>query len=187
MANLLKMIPHILTWEVGLRQSEINLSPEKMFESVRSRGFHNIPGDRGGYTCCGVTFSTFKSYRPEASLKDLRLLQFEQWIEILRSMFWNPCKADQISNQSVAQMLVDWRWVNGSQAVRDAQVVLGLVPDGIVGPKTLAALNGPDSRSVFLRLKNARIRAYNRIVERSPSQKKFLNGWLNRTNSISYE
>lgn len=180
-------IPHILRWEVGLRPAEESLSPEEMFAAVAKRGFHCIPGDKGGPTMCGVTLATYRAYvNPQGTEAELRSLPFGRWRDILKTRFWDPCRADQIRNSSIARMLVDWRWVNGARAIRDAQTVLSLIPDGIVGPKTLAALNDPDSRGVFNRLRAARINAYNRIAGRSPSQRKFLKGWINRTDSISY-
>ena len=197
MAQMERMVPHILNWEVGQTQEEIKnkiwdgLTPRQIYDRVKARGYHCIAGDRGEHTMCGVTLKTFREWRkkqgkPVPTVNDLKALQYDEWLAILKQMFWDPCKADQINNQSIAQMLVDWRWVNGNQAVRDAQTVLSCVADGIVGPKTLAALNAPEPLSVFNRLKNARIRAYDKIVSRSPSQKKFHNGWLNRTNSITF-
>ena len=192
-----RMVPHILNWEVGQTQEEIKnkiwdgLTPRQIYDRVKARGYHCIAGDRGEHTMCGVTLKTFREWRkkqgkPVPGVNDLKALSYDEWLAILKQMFWDPCKADQINNQSIAQMLVDWRWVNGTQAIRDAQNVFSCVQDGIVGPKTLAALNAPEAQSVFNRLKNARIRAYERIVARSPSQKKFLKGWLNRTNSITF-
>ena len=197
MANMEKMIPHILIWEVGQTKEEIKtkawdkLTPRQIYDRVKLRGFHNIPGDRGKHTMCGVTFRTFTDWRtrhgkPKPTIANLKAVQYDEWLAILKELFWDPCKADLIHNQSIAEMLVDWRWVNGGQAVRDAQTVLVCVPDGVVGPKTLAALNDGDSLSVFNRLKGARERAYRTIVSRNPGQEKFLKGWLNRTDSIEF-
>ena len=186
------MVPHILKWEVGLKSGEDKLSPRDLYNAVKSRGYHCIPGDRGEHTMCGVTLATFtdwrtKQGRPKPTIADLKALQYDEWIAILKSGFWNRCKADQISNQSIAEMLVDWCWVNGPVAIRKAQTVLSLVADGIIGPKTLTALNASDSHSVFNRLKGAREKSYHDIVALRPSQQIFLNGWLNRTNSIAYK
>lgn len=191
MANFEFMIPHILHREVGLKKQEKELSPRMMYESVSKRGFHIISGDKGGPTMCGVTLNTFRMWRknkgkPAPSISDLKRLTFDEWVAILRHLFWDPCRADEISNDSIAMMLVDWRWVNGLQAIRDAQNVLSLRQDGIVGPKTLAALNGPEPESIFTRLKAARLASYRKIVERNESQKIFFNGWVNRTNSIQF-
>lgn len=191
MANMESMVPHILRWEVGLLPGEEKLSGKALYETVAKRGYHVVKGDRGGPTMCGVTIATFTAWRrkqgkPAPTVEDLKRLSYGEWLAILKSLFWDPCRADLIDNASVAMMLVDWRWVNGSQAVRDAQEVLGCVPDGIIGSKTLAALNASPSSSVFARLKGARERSYRTIVANRPTQAKFLKGWLNRTRSISF-
>ena len=198
MAEIEKIIPHILLWEVGKTKEEREgkiwegLTPRKIYDLVKSRGYHNLPNDKGGPTMCGITLRTFTEWcrwegRPKPTVEEQKGLCYDNWLEILKGLFWRPCGADYILNQSIAEMLVDWRWVNGTQAVRDAQTVLSCVADGIVGPKTLAALNAKDDESVFIRLKNARLRSYTKIVERNPSQGKWLKGWRNRTNSIHYE
>lgn len=192
MAEIEKMIPHILTWEVGLKDSERKLPPREMYNAVKGRGYHCIPGDRGEDTMCGVTFKTFSEWRqkqgkPKPTIADLKALQYDEWMAILKSGFWDRCKADRIANQSIAEMLVDWCWVNGSVAIRKAQTVLSCVADGIVGAKTLAALNAKDSLSIFNRLKGAREKSYRDIVALRPSQQKFFRGWMNRTESIKFE
>lgn len=192
MARIESIIPHILKWEVGLKASEKDLSPQKMYESVAKRGFHCVKDDAGGPTMCGVTIGTFISWRirngkPKPTVDDLKALDYLEWKEILISMFWGPTQADAIRNQSIAIMLADWRWVNGRQAIRDMQTAFALVPDGIVGPKTLSALNDNPAKEVFDILKIARIQSYHRIVSRRSSQMKFLKGWINRVESIMFE
>ena len=198
MARMELMVPHILKWEVGQTKEEIEkkiwdkLTSRQIYDRVKSRGYHCISGDRGEHTMCGVTLATFTDWRqkqgkPKPTIADLKALQYDEWIAILKSGFWGRCKADQIANQSIAEMLVDWCWVNGPVAIRKAQTVLSLVADGIVGAKTLAALNAPGTFSVFNRLKGAREKSYRDIVALRPSQQIFLNGWLNRTNSIAYK
>ena len=186
------MVPIILSREIGLKDAERDLSADKMYESVARRGYHNLKGDKGGPTMCGVTLGTLIDWRrkqgkPKPTVGELRVLRYSEWLAILKSVFWDPCKADSIVNQSIAEMLVDWRWVNGTQAIRDAQTAFTLVPDGIIGPKTLAALNSTPAKTVFIRLKYAREASYRKIVQRNPSQQIFLKGWINRTNSIVFK
>ena len=64
--------------------------------------------------------------------------------------------------------------------------MLGLKADGIVGKKTLAALNRQDPQVFFNRLKARRKQFYERIVEKRPSQVRFLKGWLRRLDAIKY-
>ena len=189
MAKIESMVPHILTWEVGLKDSERKLAPRQMYERGSRRGFHKIPGDRGGATMCGVTIGTFRewTHNPVASEADLKALEYDEWLAILKHVFWDRCKADQINNASIAMMMVDWCWLNGATtAIRQMQAAFGLATDGIIGPKSLAALNGTPAATVFNRLKTARLRSYDKIVAARPSQMRFYNGWVNRTNSIEF-
>ncbi len=191
MAQIERLIPHILLWENGIK-----LKPDETlqmaFSRAKAKGVVTAKGDLGGPTLCGVTLTTFQDWRRKQgkgipSKADLARLEYDEWLAILKSIFWDPCQADLINHQSVANMLVDWRWVNGNQAVRDVQTAFCLVPDGVVGPKTIAALNSMPAETVFLRLKAARERSYHKIVERRESQKVNLKGWLNRTNDIKFE
>lgn len=197
MATIEKLIPHVLRWENGivLRTGE---TPRQAYGRARAKGVTVTKGDSGGPTMCGVTLSTFIGWRRQQgkavpTVADLRQLDYDEWLAILKHLFWDPCKADCITNQSVADMLVDWRWLNGPVAVRQAQAALGVTVDGIVGPKTLAALNSTATRpclspgEVFARLQAARLRSYDKIVAAKPGQMKFYNGWVNRTNSIKFE
>ena len=191
MAQIEKLIPHILLYECSVTMQK-GETFQHAYERARAKGIVKLKNDSGGATMCGVTIGTFTDWRrnhgkPKPTINDLRTLSYDEWLAILKSVFWDPCKADQIANQSIANMLVDWRWVNGSQAIRDMQTTFSLVPDGAVGPKTLAALNAVPALTVFNRLKAAREQSYRRIVARNPAKKGFLVGWLNRTNAIKFK
>ena len=191
MAKIELLIPHILLWENGICKKNGETTKEA-YERAKAKGVITIKGDSGGPTLCGVTLATFQDWRRKRGMRrptqaDLAGLEYQEWLEILKYQFWDPCKGDQINNQSVANMLIDWRWVNGNQAIRDAQTVFSLVADGITGPKTLAALNAQPAETIFMRLKYAREAAYRKIIERNPAKIRFYAGWINRTNDIKYE
>lgn len=95
-------------------------------------------------------------------------------------------KADEINNQSIANILVDWVWASGKYGITNVQRILK-VPDGIVGKKTIEAINSyPNQRMLFGRILTERLAYVNRIVKANPSQKKFLNGWKNRIVAFKY-
>ena len=99
-------------------------------------------------------------------------------------MFWDKWKADEIKNQSIAQLLVDWVWVSGVYGIKYPQQVLGVKVDGIVGQKTIAAINDyPDQKELFNKLWNRRKKHFEDVAK-SPSKAKFLKGWLNRLNDF---
>lgn len=150
-------------------------------------GYANDPDDTGGCTMIGVTIATFRKYfGKEKTCEDLKNITDEEWLEIFKKGYWNPWKADQIENQSIAQLCVDMGWGSGVKtAIKKVQSCLGLKADGIVGPKTLAALNAKDTVTTFRRLWSMRYSWFRDIAKKGNNQK-FLNGWLRRLNDIKY-
>lgn len=173
MANIDKLAPFILRWEGG---------------------FVNDPVDKGGATNMGVTIGTWRSVGydkdgdGDIDVDDLHLLDKEDVIErVLRPHYWNRWRADEILNQSVANILVDWVWASGTHGIKRPQRILGVTPDGIVGPKTLAAVNSMDPMELHFRIKNDRIKFIDEICQRDPSQERFRKGWMNRINALVYQ
>lgn len=171
MAQYNKLISHILKWEGG---------------------WGNDPADKGGPTMKGVTIATYTAYCakkgwPPPTLKQLKEITKAEWEEIFKTMFWDRWKADQIKNQSIANLLVDWVWTSGIYGIKFPQRVLGVVDDGIVGQKTLAAINNhSDPKLLFTKLWERRKQHFISIANSRPGNQKFLKGWLNRLNDLKY-
>lgn len=156
-------------------------------------GFSNHPADRGGATNKGVTIATWrqvgydKDGDGDIDVADLKLITEADAINrVMKPHYWDRWKADLIKSQSVANIVVDWVWASGKHGITEVQQLLGVKVDGIVGDKTLAALNAEPPRQLFDRIKNARVAFIQRIVARNPSQAVFKNGWLRRLNAIGY-
>lgn len=166
MADAKLMIPFIKKWEGG---------------------FANDPDDKGGCTMMGVTIATYrKFFGKDKTCEDLKHITEDEWLEIFRKGYWDCWKADEIKNQSIAQLVVDCGWGSGPKtAIKKVQATLGLKVDGVVGPKTLAALNQAPSAGVFRKLWVMRYNWFHDIAK-SGNNKKFLRGWLNRLNDIKY-
>ena len=189
MANANILLPFILRWEGG---------------------FVNDPTDRGGATNKGVTITTWrqvgydKDGDGDIDVDDLKLLTNEDVRDrVLVPHYWNRWKADTINDQKIANILVDWVWASGSHGIKIPQRLLGVDVDGIVGPKTIEAVNFADPKSLFLAIYDERVKFINNIVERSVSeyekkigrkapeaellkytQKRFRKGWLNRLSEL---
>ena len=151
-------------------------------------GWSNHPNDRGGCTNSGVTIATYRRYfGKNKTCNDLKRMTDNQWDTIFINGYWNKWLADRIKNQSIANLLVDWYWGSGVYGIKYPQQVLGVTADGIVGPKTIAAINNyPNQKELFQKLWNRRKKHFDDIVKRNPSQKVFIKGWHNRLNAFSY-
>lgn len=192
MADIEKMVPFILKWETSTiaREGESNRS---LFERAKKTGYACDPSDRGGATMCGITIGTYRQWHrsrglPEPSVADLRAISYEEWLQIMKSLFWDKWLADEIRNQKVAEHLVDWAWMSGLSTVKRAQRMLGVKADGKVGTVTIEAVNACDdfdgSLSLLAKLKAARIAHIEEICRTRPQNMKFRTGWLRRIAAI---
>ena len=152
-------------------------------------GFANDPADRGGATNKGVTIATFEAYckaksLPRPNVERLKRMTDGEWLDILKTMFWDKWQADKIKSQKLANILVDWVWGSGVYGIKIPQRILGVKQDGIVGDETLKALNAQDPDKLFQAIYDARKKYLNDITISRPINKRFLKGWLNRLEDI---
>lgn len=151
-------------------------------------GYVNHPYDSAGPTNKGITIQTYRDYcGQDKTIADLQNISYGTWQKIMKDLYWDKCRADEIESQSVAEILVDWCINSGMIGLREVQEIVGCKPDGICGPITLSLINTSDARSLFERIWSARKQFYTNIVKRNPSQKVFMNGWMNRLNSFKYD
>lgn len=151
-------------------------------------GFVNDKDDLGGATNMGVTLATYRSvFGNKKTVKDLKRMTRVQWGVIFKMYYWDKWKADDIKDQNVANILVDWLWCSGSYGIKIPQKVLGVSIDGIVGTKTIAAINARDGRELFDTIRQERKDYIDSICQARPQNMKFKKGWLNRINSLDYE
>jgi hypothetical protein len=176
----------------------------------REGGYSNHPADRGGPTKFGITEAVARAHGYRGPMRDLPR---DEAAAIYRRLYWLRPKFDQVAKRSeaVAAELFD-TGVNMGPAVaatflqralsalnRDRKDYADLVPDGRIGPATLAALdtflrlrgkspggrpnpNQPKATSgetVLLRALDAlQGERYLRLAERRPANEAFLYGWL---------
>lgn len=187
MAQLEKLIPFLIFWETRIQDQ--SMPNEILFAKAKAKGIVNDPADRGGATLVGITMGTYREYcrkneRGITSATSLNNLSYKEWFEIFKTMFWDRWQADSIKDQKVAEMLVDWVWTSGTYGITIPQRLIGVKADGIVGPKTLDAVNARNPRIMFGLLKQERIAYIDRICASRPANSRFRNGWLRRINSL---
>lgn len=165
MADYKKLIPTVLKYEGG------------------------YAGNIDGKICTmkGVTLDTYRKYfGRQKTCKELRGISNAEWEYIFKEGFWDRWKADEINSQSIANLLVDWCWVSGIYGIKYPQRILGVKDDGIVGDKTIAAINNyPNQKELFDKLWNRRKKHFEDIAK-THNRAKFLNGWLRRLSAFKW-
>lgn len=192
MAKINDMIPFLLQSEAGIKEADMKLPLEAMFAKAKKTGYADHRLDKGGATQCGVTIGTYTTYRrlkgrPSPTKEELRNISLAEWTDILKTLYWGKWRADEIRSQSVAELLVDWQWASGNVGVKRVQRLLGVTADGVVGPRTVAAINARPARQLFEEVWSLREAHFRGIVAADPSQRIWLNGWLNRLSRIKFK
>lgn len=167
-------------------------------EIIRNEGakFTNDPQDRGGPTKFGITQKTLSVYlHHSATVEDVQNLTEAQARIIYRSMYYNAPHFNLLP-EALQPVVTDFGVNAGPGAATEAlQIVLNMAnfpckEDGVLGPATAAVAN--EAYKVMGKLLiNAyvdyRVWFYTRLAENSPSQNKFLKGWLLRANRFRVE
>lgn len=186
MSNIESYIPFVIYWEAGVKDPSAN--NESLFKKAKNRGIVNDRADLGGPTLVGITFATYSGFCRNMGLRtpsasEMIKMTYTEWRQILKKMFWDRWQADEIRNQAVAEMLVDWVWTSGNYGIKLPQKLLGVTTDGIVGTKTLSAVNSREPQSLFNLLRDERLAYTERICKSRPANLKFRTGWINRINA----
>lgn len=149
-------------------------------------GYSNNPKDRGGITYKGVTQRTFSAWLSANNQEDRDVITMTdaEHRSLAYVLFWKRCSCDDLPERSGC-MHYDTATNSGpANAVRMLQQALGVVVDGVYGPITrnaVLAANDLDLLAAYFAVRKA---FYERIVESTPSQAVFLNGWMNRLRDL---
>lgn len=179
----------LLNAEAGVNIKSYAAPPVLAFEEARKKGWSDDPRDAGGATMCGVTLKTFRSWclvnRLPVPTKDiLHGISFQNWRSVVKEFFWDLCKADKIYYQPIAYIIVDWVWASGPSVIKHVQRLVGVCPDGIVGSRTLAAINAANQRDLFDAIKRKRVEFIESCIKSRPANACFRKGWLARLDRI---
>ena len=146
---------------------------------------HKVAGDTGGWTYAGIARGKNPQWSGWDYIDRGDTPPTEMVPAFYRSGYWEPIKGDML-RYDIAASIFDFA-VNTSApgrptlAVKLAQLVAGVTPDGSMGPVSVAALNGLTMNAFHLGFFAAKVKRYAEIVNRDRSQVKFLLGWLNRS------
>lgn len=169
MANFFAYLPLLLQVE-GLYQN-----------NASDQGNYNSLGQLVG-TNYGISARFYEDVigRPP-SQQDMLAINRDKAIDIYKTYFWDRHRASEIQSQSVANTVIDME-INSGNGVRMAQRLLNsdfgknLSVDGVIGPKTLTAINSVNA-NLFVEKYNAKRKDW--YLTRSNSDV-FGAGWINR-------
>lgn len=147
---------------------------------------HQVAGDTGGLTYAGIARAKNPQWPGWAWIDRGETPPSQLVRDFYRAGWWLPIRGDEIRDQSVAESIYSFA-TNSSAfgapktAVRLVQVVVGATPDGLMGTKTIEAINVMEPRLFLALYALARIARYRDIVVKDRTQQKFLLGWINRS------
>lgn len=150
-------------------------------------GFVNDPRDPGGATQWGISLRFIHDPAIDGDfdgdgdedVEDVRSMTREQAIALYRTVFWDALRLGEIEDQQVATKMLDLAVNVGKvAAVKILQRALGCEVDGVLGIRTLTAVNGLIAPSVLSALRLEAI-AYYASIPAAKSQP-YLRGWILR-------
>lgn len=122
--------------------------------------------------------------------------QFKELDPLVTKFFtdlWYKNQFDKLRSQEIADIFFDW-FVNtikvyaqtgSSVPVKEVQKIIGVTADGVMGPKTVNAINAQNQDRLFDAIKSARKNFYERLVRQNASLAEFLPGWLSRLDKFT--
>lgn len=162
-------------------------------------GYANNPHDKGGATKYGISLRYLQSLGSRGDLNndnvvdvdDIKILDVNKAISLYKSGFWDKYGYNRINNAVLAERILDISINMGpktahklvQKAVNLGRITNTIKQDGILGAKTINAINGSDTNRLLLRINALAISRYLDIVEKDPTQKVFIDGWLKRASN----
>jgi len=99
--------------------------------------------------------------------------------------FWKPYRLSEIEAQHKADELFVFGCNAGmKRAIKCAQDLVGVTVDGVIGGKTIQAINESDFSFFDQGFDDEEIEYYKSLVQANPKKSIFLNGWINRAEAV---
>ncbi len=144
-------------------------------------GYSDTPGDSGGPTNFGITLATLKAYDGNQALTadDVKKLAPATATEIYRTAYWNRMQCGALP-AGLDLEVFDFGVNSGpAESVKTLQKIVGVTPDGSIGPITLAAVGQLNAADLVARFAQARLAFYKGL-----NKPEFEQGWTTRVAQI---
>jgi len=169
-------------------------------------GYANNPLDRGGETYKGISRNKCPKWAGWRTVDTVKASlvnpspygtgAYREWVKHFNSLlatiaslqasvqtfyqqnFWN--RLGEITDQRVAEEVFDKAVNCGGVAYRWLQRAVSVTDDGVIGQKTLTAVNATDPRLVLSAFNKQARHYYDGIIEHDPTQAVFRKSWYAR-------
>lgn len=143
--------------------------------------------DRGGETNWGVTKKMYMARAAALGLpateEGFAAMTPDQAM-LFGKLIWKSSGANRVKNTGVALVLADWYWggidLGRFSALLKEKGRAATFKEGMPDAATIDFLNTLPPGELVELMSNAKAAQYRKIVEKDPTQKKFLGGWLKR-------
>ena len=155
---------------------------QKMILDEGGYVLHKVKDDNGGLTYAGISRRANPGWVGWHAIDRGDEPPAQMVYDFYQSRYWDSLRLGEVASQRIAETIFNFGVNAGTKvAARLAQLVVAATPDGVVGSRTLAALNMTDEGSFEMAYALAKLKRYAEICNRDRKQSKFLLGWLNRT------
>lgn len=163
-----------------------NFSLALAFILKNEGGYSDVRQDKGGPTNFGITLAELARWRGHPVSKfDVRDMLQPEADAIYEAWYWQKLSLDDVESQLVATMMFDQAINRGVGTVaKQVQEIVGVNPDGKIGPKSVQAINNCAEIALAVRLIKSTQIAYAKIVASDPTQRIFIVGWINRSHRL---
>lgn len=178
-------------------KADENFDSSMLFVLRNEGGYANVKHDKGGATNYGISTRFLKLVNKDidgdghVTSKDVKSLTKDRAINLYREHFWDHYKLEMIRDVHVSykafDMFVNMRGSSAAKILQRACNSSGsdLSVDGILGRKSFYQINKHSRFTIckaeFLsEIRSEQAKFYRAIVKSDKTQRKFLNGWINR-------
>jgi lysozyme family protein len=148
--------------------------------------FTDHPNDLGGPTRYGIIQTEYDKYRRAKGMpaRSVNLITEPEYTEIYEKNYWNPVRAEWLSGPLGLTLFDTAVNLGVGGALSRLQAALKIPISGTWTQEISDVIHDADQTQVALTICNLRIKKrYDRVKE-APSQKVFLQGWLNRDRDL---
>ena len=140
-------------------------------------GYVNHPRDPGGETNLGVTRKVWEEWIGKPAAPDaMKKLTVKDVAPLYKKMYWDKVRGDDLPS-GVDWAVFDWAVNSGTgRAAKALQKIVGVTPDGGIGPATLSAVDKMSPKEIVQSMADVR-EAFYRSLRTFDT---FGKGWIRR-------